>query len=98
MAPKCNELTKEEYKTMRPKNGKLAKAHGLPKIHKEYSSILKFRPIVDIRPNILLESSWRIYWMHYLWTNSRWKIHLMQLIKLKMYHLICLMMDATMYF
>ena len=32
---------------MRPKNGKLARTHGLPKIHKEYSNIPKFRPIVD---------------------------------------------------
>ena len=45
--PKQNELTKEKYNAMRPKNGKLAKAHGLPKIDKEYSNILKFRPIVD---------------------------------------------------
>ena len=44
---KQNELTKEKYNTMRPKNGKLARAHGLPKIHKEYSNIPKFRPIVD---------------------------------------------------
>ena len=32
---------------MRPKSGKLARVHGLPKIHKEYSNIPKFRPIVD---------------------------------------------------
>ena len=32
---------------MIPKNGKIARAHGLPKIHKEYSNITKFRPIVD---------------------------------------------------
>ena len=32
---------------MTPKNGKLARAHGLPKIHKDYSNIPKFRPIVD---------------------------------------------------
>ena len=32
---------------MRPKNGKLARAHGLPKIHKENINIPKFRPIVD---------------------------------------------------
>ena len=43
---KRNELTKEQHDMMRPKNGKLARAHGLPKIHKEYSSIPKFRPIV----------------------------------------------------
>ena len=30
---------------MRHKNGKLARARGLPKIQKEYSNIPKFRPI-----------------------------------------------------
>ena len=44
---KRNELTKEEYNAMRPKNGKRARAHVLPKIHKENSNIPKFRPIVD---------------------------------------------------
>ena len=44
---KRNRLTKEEYNTMRPKNGELARAHGLPKINKECSSIPKFRPIGD---------------------------------------------------
>ena len=44
---KQNELTNEECDTMRPKNGKLARAHGLPKIHKEYNNIPKFRPIVN---------------------------------------------------
>ena len=32
---------------MRPKNGKLARAHSWPNIHKHYSNIPKFRPIVD---------------------------------------------------
>ena len=32
---------------MRPKNGKLARTQGLPKVHKEYRNIPKFRPIVD---------------------------------------------------
>ena len=44
---KRNELTKEEYNMLRPKNGNLARAHGLPKIQKEYSNIPKFRLIVD---------------------------------------------------
>ena len=44
---KWNDLTKEEYNMMRPKNGKLARAHGLPKIHREYSNVPKFRCIVD---------------------------------------------------
>ena len=32
---------------IRPKNAKPAKAHGLPKIHKEFSNIPKFSPIID---------------------------------------------------
>ena len=44
---KCNELTKEECNAMRPKNGKLDRAHGLPKIHNEYINILKFMPAID---------------------------------------------------
>ena len=44
---KRNELTKEEYNAKRPKNGKLARAHNLPKIHKENINIPKFRPTVD---------------------------------------------------
>ena len=32
---------------MRPKNANPARAHGLPKIHKQYYQITKFRPIVD---------------------------------------------------
>ena len=44
---KWNELTKGKYNAMGPKNGKLARAQGLPRIHKEYSNIPKFRPIVD---------------------------------------------------
>ena len=33
---------------MRLKNGKLARAQGLPQIHKEYSNIPKFGPIADV--------------------------------------------------
>ena len=32
---------------MRPQNSKPARAHGLPKIHKRYDNLPKFRPIVD---------------------------------------------------
>ena len=32
---------------IRPKNAKPARAHGLPKTHKEFSNIPKFRPIID---------------------------------------------------
>ena len=31
----------------RPKNAKSARANGLPKIHKEFSNVAKFRPITD---------------------------------------------------
>ena len=42
-----NEITKTEFDLMRPKNAKPARAHGLPKIHKEFLNIPKFRPIID---------------------------------------------------
>ena len=42
-----NEITKAEFDLMRPKNAKPARAHGLPKIHKEFLNIPKFRPIID---------------------------------------------------
>ncbi|XP_066924964.1 uncharacterized protein [Clytia hemisphaerica] len=32
---------------MRPKSARLGRAHGLPKIHKQYLNLPKFRPIVD---------------------------------------------------
>ena len=44
---KRNEITKDEFDMIRPKNAKPARAHGLPKIHKEFSNIPKFRPIID---------------------------------------------------
>ena len=44
---KRNEITKAEFDIMRPKNTKPAGAHGLPKIHKEFSNIPKFRLIID---------------------------------------------------
>ena len=44
---KRNEITKAEFDMMRPKNAKPARAHGLPKIHKEFLNIPKFRPIID---------------------------------------------------
>ena len=44
---KTNEITKDEFDMIKPKNAKPARAHGLPKIHKEFSNIPKFRPIID---------------------------------------------------
>ena len=41
------ELTKDEFNLCRPKNEKPAKVHGLPKIHKSFDRIPKFRPIID---------------------------------------------------
>ena len=41
------EITKDEKKQMRPKFVQIGRAHGLPKIHKEFSKVPSFRPIVD---------------------------------------------------
>ena len=43
----CKEISEEIYQRIRPQNGRLARAHGLPKIHKEFVNLPKFRPIVD---------------------------------------------------
>ena len=42
-----NELSQEIYQRIRPQNGRLGRAYGLPKIHKEFVDLPKFRPIVD---------------------------------------------------
>ena len=36
-----------DFKTMRPKNTKPARAHGLRKMHKTFDRLPKFRPIID---------------------------------------------------
>ena len=41
------ETSEEEKKGMRPMAAQLGRAHGLPKIHKEYDTIPEFRPIID---------------------------------------------------
>ena len=42
-----NEITEAEKKQMRPMSAQLGRAHGLPKIHKVFANIPKFRPIID---------------------------------------------------
>ena len=44
---KRGEITEDEKKLMRPKFGQIGRAHGLPKIHKQFNNIPSFRPIVD---------------------------------------------------
>ena len=44
---KSNEITKAEKKQMRPISAQLGRAHVLPKIHKVFANISKFRPIID---------------------------------------------------
>ena len=41
------ELTENNKMEMRPKSPRLGRAHGPPKIHKDYTNIPSFRPIVD---------------------------------------------------
>ena len=43
------------YKRTRPENGRLAKAHGLRKIQKDFVHILKFCPIMDVASIWVLE-------------------------------------------
>ena len=44
---KRGEITQEVFNRIRPKNAKPARAHGLPKTHKEYEDLPPFRPIID---------------------------------------------------
>ena len=41
------EITDDEYKTIRPQSTQPARAHGLPKTHKQFDNVPPFRPIVD---------------------------------------------------
>ncbi|XP_066913068.1 uncharacterized protein [Clytia hemisphaerica] len=41
------EIDEEEKSAMRPKSARLGRAHGLPKTHKNFERLPKFRPIVD---------------------------------------------------
>ena len=44
---KRGEISDEVFKTLRPKNAKSARAHGLPKTHKRYVNLPPFRPVID---------------------------------------------------
>ncbi|KXJ12144.1 hypothetical protein AC249_AIPGENE28616 [Exaiptasia diaphana] len=44
---KRGEISEDQLDEMKPKAGHIARVHGLPKTHKEYSNILPFRPIID---------------------------------------------------
>ena len=44
---KRNEITANEYNFLCPKGAHFGRAHSLPKTHKTFSSLPKFRPIID---------------------------------------------------
>ena len=44
---KRGEITETEMKEIRPKAAQVGRAHGLPKIHKKYTDLPSFRPIID---------------------------------------------------
>ena len=44
---KCSEITETELSFLQPKFAQFGRAHGLPKIHMQYTTLPKFRPIVD---------------------------------------------------
>ena len=44
---KRGEINDIDYKNLRPKHAKPARAHGLPKTHKHYENLPKFCPIID---------------------------------------------------
>ena len=41
------EISESEYFLLRPKHAHVGRAHAVPKIHKQYTTLPKFRPIVD---------------------------------------------------
>ena len=41
------EINEDDQKLMRPRSAQIGRAHGLPKIHKEYTNLPPFRPIID---------------------------------------------------
>ena len=41
------EISGEVYQEIRSKNAKIARAHGLPKVHKSFDRVPNFRPIID---------------------------------------------------
>ena len=41
------EISEQEKKGMRPMATQLGRAHGLPKTHKEFNTVPKFRPVID---------------------------------------------------
>ena len=44
---KRGQLTEEQFKNLLPQTSRAGRAHALPKIHKTYTVLPKFRPIVD---------------------------------------------------
>ena len=44
---KRGEISNSEYNSLKPKSAHFCRAHGLPKIHKRYSSLSQFRPVID---------------------------------------------------
>ena len=44
---KRNKTSEEGKKQMRPMTGELGRAHGLPKTHKAYANLPRFRSIID---------------------------------------------------
>ena len=41
-----NKILEEVYQRIRPKDGKVARAHGLPKVHKSFERVPSFRPAI----------------------------------------------------
>ena len=44
---KGGEINEAEMKEMRPKAAQVGRVHGLSKIHKKYTDLPSFRPIID---------------------------------------------------
>ena len=41
-------ISEDVYQEIRPKNAKVARAHGFPKVHESFERVPSFEPIIDI--------------------------------------------------
>ena len=78
-----NEISEEVYQEIRPKNAKIARAHGLPKVHKSFDRVPSFRHYKASKPSptkrILTERYFLFSWTYQKDTqraNQKWRVHI----------------------
>ena len=69
-----NKITKAGFHLMRTKNAKPVRAHGIPKIYKEFLNISKFRPINDTKKFIPCLVGQYLANLLYLFTTNQFSL------------------------